>query len=132
MAQMGEDLLDRAFDGVTDEQIESFRVKTGKLRVDSNQIASNIRQMSRLQLLVEVLQRVHRMLSEIDRAVHGCRGRSPGQGRQGDQPQQSAPFFRPSCLITPSLKGGAACLARPPRSRSGAFLHRSHPMSVLK
>jgi hypothetical protein len=34
--------------------------------MDSTQIASNIREMSRLQLLVEVLQRVHRMLSEED------------------------------------------------------------------
>jgi hypothetical protein len=35
--------------------------------MDSTQIASNIREMSRLQLLVEVLQRVHRMHSEEDR-----------------------------------------------------------------
>jgi hypothetical protein len=34
--------------------------------MDSTQIASNIRQYSRLQLLVEVLQRVHRDLSEAD------------------------------------------------------------------
>jgi hypothetical protein len=34
--------------------------------MDSTQIASNIRAMSRLQLLVEVLQRVHRMLREED------------------------------------------------------------------
>jgi hypothetical protein len=41
-------------------------LKTGQLGVDSTQIVSNIGTMSRLQLLVEVLQRVHRMLSEID------------------------------------------------------------------
>lgn len=35
--------------------------------MDSTQIASNIRQMTRLQLLVEVLQRVYRMLGEADR-----------------------------------------------------------------
>lgn len=68
MEATGEDLLDKAFDRITDEQIESFQLKTGKLRMDSTQIASNIRQMSRLRLLVEVLQRVHRMLSEIDQA----------------------------------------------------------------
>ena len=73
MAQTGEDLLDRAFDGVTDEQIQSFQLKTGRLRMDSTQIASNMRQMSRLQLLVEVLQRVHRMLTEIDRARYAER-----------------------------------------------------------
>ncbi len=65
-ADTGENLLDGAFNGITDEQIESFQLKTGKLRMDSTQIASNMRQMSRLQLLVEVLQRVHRMLSRAD------------------------------------------------------------------
>lgn len=36
--------------------------------MDSTLVASNIRQMSRLQLLVEVLQRVWRMLAEGDQA----------------------------------------------------------------
>ena len=36
--------------------------------MDSTMIASNIRDLSRLELLVVVLQRVHRMLSELDRA----------------------------------------------------------------
>ena len=71
MAETGEDLLDKAFKGITDEQIKSFQLKTGKLRMDSTQIASNMRQMSRLQLLVEVLQRVYRMLSGIDQARYG-------------------------------------------------------------
>jgi hypothetical protein len=34
--------------------------------MDSTQIASNIRVMGRLQLLVEVLQRVYRMLTKED------------------------------------------------------------------
>ena len=66
MEETGENLYARAFEQVTDEQLAAFELKTGKLRVDSTQIASNIRAMSRLQLLVEVLQRVHRMLNEID------------------------------------------------------------------
>jgi hypothetical protein len=66
MEETGENLYERAFEQVTDEQLAAFELKTGQLRVDSTQIASNIRTMSRLQLLVEVLQRVHRMLSEID------------------------------------------------------------------
>jgi len=53
---------------VTDEQIEAFQIKTGKQRMDSTQIASNIRQMGRIQLLVTVIQRVQRMLSEEDQA----------------------------------------------------------------
>lgn len=66
MEETGENLYERAFEQVTDEQLADFELKTGQLRVDSTQIASNIRAMSRLQLLVEVLQRVHRMLNEID------------------------------------------------------------------
>jgi len=66
MQETGKNLIEKAFEQVTDEQTEAFQLKTGKLRMDSTQIASNIREMSRLQLLVEVLQRVHRMLSEED------------------------------------------------------------------
>ena len=64
MQATGENLLEEVFEQVTDEQIAALKLKTGKMRMDSTQIASNIRQMSRLQLLVEVLQRVWRMLEE--------------------------------------------------------------------
>lgn len=63
MQETGINLIEKAFEQVTDEQTEAFQLKTGKLRMDSTQIASNIREMSRLQLLVEVLQRVQRMLN---------------------------------------------------------------------
>jgi hypothetical protein len=66
MQAKGENLIQKAFEQVTDKQVEAFRVKTGKQRMDSFQIASNIRQMGRVQLLVEVLQRVQRMLNEAD------------------------------------------------------------------
>ena len=66
MQETGINLVEKAFEQVTDEQTKTFQLKTGKLRMDSTQIASNIREMSRLQLLVEVLQRVHRMLGEED------------------------------------------------------------------
>jgi hypothetical protein len=68
MGRTGENLIERAFEQVTDEQIRALGLKTTKLRMDSTEIASNICNMSRLHLLVEVLQRVHRMLTEIDRA----------------------------------------------------------------
>ena len=68
MQKEGINLLEQAFEHITDEQLAKFQLKTGKQRVDSTQIASNIRQHGRLQLLVEVLQRVPRMLSEADRA----------------------------------------------------------------
>jgi hypothetical protein len=70
MQQTGENLLERAFEQVTDEQIAALELKTDKLRMDSTLVSSNIRQMSRLQLLVEVLQRVWRMLSEADQTCY--------------------------------------------------------------
>lgn len=64
MQEKGENLLDKSFEQVTDEQVAAYRLKTDKQRMDSFQIGSNIRHMGRIQLLVEVLQRVHRMLDE--------------------------------------------------------------------
>lgn len=64
MQETGKNLMEKAFEQVTDEQIKAYQLKTGKQRMDSTQVASNIRTMGRLQLLVEVLQRVYRMLSE--------------------------------------------------------------------
>jgi hypothetical protein len=68
MREGGENLIERAFEQITDEQVVAFQLKTGRLRMDSTQIASNIQRMARVQLLVEVLQRVHRMLKDADRA----------------------------------------------------------------
>jgi len=66
MQETGINLLEKAFEKVTDQQIAAYQLKTGKQRMDSTQIASNIRIMGRLQLLVEVLQRVYRMLTVED------------------------------------------------------------------
>ena len=66
MQETGENLIEEVFKQVTLEQLEAYEVKTRKLRMDSTLVTSNIRNMSRLQLLVEVLQRVHRMLDEGD------------------------------------------------------------------
>lgn len=62
----GENLLERAFAQVTEAQLDTFALKTHQLRMDTTQIASNIRQVCRLQLLVEILQRVQRSLSPAD------------------------------------------------------------------
>lgn len=70
MQETGINLLDQAFEQVTDQQIKAYAIKTGKQRMDSTQIASNIRMVGRLQLLVEVLQRVYRMLTEKDHEVY--------------------------------------------------------------
>jgi hypothetical protein len=68
MQERGVNLLDRAFEQVTDEQLAAYKLKTGKQRMDSVMLGSNIRQRGRLQLLVEVMQRVERMLNEADQA----------------------------------------------------------------
>jgi hypothetical protein len=68
LRESGENLIERTFEQITDEQVVAFQLKTGHLRMDSTQIASNIQRMARVQLLVEVLQRVHRMLKDADRA----------------------------------------------------------------
>src|SRR5512136_2230552 len=65
MQRSGENLLEQAFEQVTDEQLATFGLKTGQQRMDSTMIASNIRQMGRAQLLVTVVQR---MLSETDQS----------------------------------------------------------------
>lgn len=64
--ETGENLIEKAFEQVTDEQVKAYQLKTGKLRMDSTQIASNICNTTRLRLLVEVLQRTHRMLDEAE------------------------------------------------------------------
>ena len=68
MQKTGTNLLAQAFAQITDAQIKAFAIKTGRLRMDSTFIASNICAMSRLHLLVEVLVRVDRMLTPADQA----------------------------------------------------------------
>lgn len=62
----GEHLLEQVFAQITDEQMQALSLKSDKLRMDSTQIASHIYKYSRIELLVEIVQRVHRMLSESD------------------------------------------------------------------
>jgi hypothetical protein len=83
MRTTGENLIERAFEQISDEQVQAFQIKTDKLRMDSTQIASNIRRMSRLQLLVEVLQRVHRVLAEGDQARYAADFAAYLQGSSG-------------------------------------------------
>lgn len=68
MQKEGVNLLTVAFEKITDAQLQAYSIKTNQQRMDSVQLASNIREMGRVQLLVEVLQRVERMLNEADKA----------------------------------------------------------------
>lgn len=65
--QKGINLLERVFDHLTGEQIKELSIKTDIQRTDSLQAASNIRRYSRLQLLIEMLIRIYRVLSEEDK-----------------------------------------------------------------
>jgi hypothetical protein len=64
----GENLFEQVFDGLTEKQLHTLKIKTNIQRTDSMQAASNIRNYSRLQLLIEVLIRLYRVLSEEDQA----------------------------------------------------------------
>jgi hypothetical protein len=53
----GENLYEVVFQAVTDEQLQQLQLKTGWQRMDSTQLLSNIAQVSRLELVLRVLQR---------------------------------------------------------------------------
>jgi hypothetical protein len=91
MQETGQQLLAQAFEQVTDEQLAAFSLQSNKLRMDSTQVASNIRQYSRLQLLVEVLQRVHRDLSEADQHQYGREFEAYLKGSSGQYVYQVKP-----------------------------------------
>jgi hypothetical protein len=63
----GENLFEVIFESITDQQIRKLNLNTKVQRMDSTQIMSNIADLSRLELLVEAIQRLHRVLSEEDR-----------------------------------------------------------------
>ena len=69
--KQGVNLLDAAFAGITDQQITVLKLDPHQQRMDSTQIASNIRDMNRLQLLVEACQHLYRSLAEEDQARYG-------------------------------------------------------------
>lgn len=68
--QSGENLFQVVFNQVTDAQIQKLGIKTDLQRMDSTQLLSHIADLSRLELLVQVIQRLHRILSEEDQATH--------------------------------------------------------------
>jgi IS5 family transposase len=62
--ETGINLFQKVFEQVTDEQLEAVELATGWQRMDSTQVLSNLKKMTRLELLVAVLQAVHRQLPE--------------------------------------------------------------------
>ncbi|MCP4340903.1 MAG: DDE transposase [Desulfobulbaceae bacterium] len=63
----GQNLIEGVFDSLTKEQLKKLKIKTNIQRSDSFMAMSNIRSYSRTQLLIEVLIRLHRVLSDEDK-----------------------------------------------------------------
>ena len=93
----GENLLMQVFDKLTAKQLKVLRLKTNIQRTDSFSAASNIRNYSRLQLLVELIVRIWRVLSEGDKERFKSQfelysGKSSGQYiyslKSGDIPKE--------------------------------------------
>jgi hypothetical protein len=65
--ETGENLLEKIFDRLTEQQLKTLKIKTSIQRTDSFAAASNIRNYTRLQLLVELLLRIWRVLFDEDK-----------------------------------------------------------------
>lgn len=65
--ETGQNLIERVFDSLTQEQLKTLKIKTHIQRSDSFMAMSNIRSYSRTQLLIEMLIRLHRILSDDDK-----------------------------------------------------------------
>jgi hypothetical protein len=63
----GQNLIERVFDSLTQDQLKTLKIKTNIQRSDSFMAMSNIRSYSRTQLLIEMLIRLHRVLSDDDK-----------------------------------------------------------------
>ncbi|MBW6492924.1 MAG: transposase [Lentimicrobium sp.] len=69
--QTGINLIEQVFDNLTAKQIKQLSLKTDIQRTDSTLISSNIRKYSRIQLLIEVMIRLERILDETDKQLIG-------------------------------------------------------------
>ncbi|MQA92269.1 MAG: DDE transposase [Gemmatimonas sp.] len=76
MVHTGQDKFQAVFDRLSEEDLERLGLKTTIQRSDSTQIGSNIRQYTRIELLVEVVLRMWRVLSESHQAEYAERFRA--------------------------------------------------------
>jgi hypothetical protein len=73
MGTTGRDIFAYVFDLLSAEQMERFGLKGEIQRCDSTQVGSNIRAFTRIELLVEVVLRMWRVLGEAGQARHAER-----------------------------------------------------------
>ncbi len=69
--QTGLNLIEQVFDSLSAGQLKKLSVKADIQRTDSTLVSANIKKFSRLQLLIEVLARLDRILEEKDQQVIG-------------------------------------------------------------
>jgi len=67
----GINLIELVFDSLTTQQLKQLSLKTDIQRTDSTMVSSNIRKYSRIQLLIEVLIRLEKILEETDKQLIG-------------------------------------------------------------
>jgi hypothetical protein len=65
--ETGENIIDIVFDSLTEQQLKALKIKANIQRTDSFMALSNIRNYSRVQLLVEMLIRLEKILSSEDK-----------------------------------------------------------------
>ncbi len=80
----GENLVAEAFVNITDQQMAALKLHTGQQRMDSTQIASNILDASRLELSVQAIQRLERLMNQKEKGQYADQldpyiQREPGQ-----------------------------------------------------
>ncbi len=63
----GINLIEQVFDNLSAQQIKQLKLKADIQRTDSTLVSSNIRKYSRIQLLIEVLIRLERVLDKTDK-----------------------------------------------------------------
>ena len=73
MARTGRDKFQAVFDRLTEDALERFGLKGTIQRCDSTQIGSNIRDYTRVELLVEVALRMWRVMEKADQAAYAER-----------------------------------------------------------
>jgi len=66
-AETGINLFEKNFDMLTPQQIKQLKLKTDIQRADTTMIGLNIRTYNRLELLIEILIRLHRDLTPTDK-----------------------------------------------------------------
>jgi hypothetical protein len=85
MVRTGRDRFQVVFDGFNENDLERFGIKSTTQRCDSIQMGSNIRQFTRIELLVEVVLRMWSVLSKADQALHDERFTSYVKARTSGQ-----------------------------------------------